>query len=156
MTSRRGIIWAALIASTLWATADMRAADEACSNATIAGAYGFTLSGTNYGRDLPWALVGRLTSNGSGTFTGSGTQSLKGRISKVKFTGQYQVSADCSGSGTLSFANGPSAGFDFTVVDNGREIVLIVADNGTLETGTAKRIRTAASAPRQAPRGGTR
>lgn len=115
--------------------------EETCSASALSGAYGFSITGTNYASDVSWALVGRFSADGVGVFDGSGTQSVKGKIGRVKFTGKYEVRADCSGSATLQFIGGPPAALDFVVVDNGQEVHLIVADQGTLETGVAKKVR---------------
>lgn len=148
MIKRQAKAWAVVTAVMLWISAPdaMASSGASCSEATIEGPYGFSITGTNYASDVSWALVGQFSGDGAGVFNGSGTQSVKGRISRVTFTGKYEVKADCSGQAMMSFVGGPSAAIDFVIVADGQEIHLIVADQGTLETGTAKRIRVGAAA----------
>jgi hypothetical protein len=133
----------------------VEASDDLCSLATLSGPYGFSINGTNYASDVSWAFVGQFSADGAGEFQGTGTQSVKGKIGRVRFTGKYNVSTDCSGSAKLQFTGGPAAMIDFVIVNDGQELHLIVADQGTLETGVAKRVRVRAAvpAPKPAPTG---
>ncbi len=125
--------------------------DAGCSNATLNAAYGFTLSGQNYVNNMPWAFIGQFAGDGAGALKGTGTQSIKGSITRARFTGTYEVRPDCLGTATLNFGGGPAAVIDFVVVDDGREMHVIVADQGVIEFGTAKRVRSAPSASKPAP-----
>lgn len=118
------------------------AAAADCTNQSLQGAYGFSLNGTNFNFGVPWAIVGRFDSDGNGAITGTGTQSTKGDVSRSKFTGTYQVEADCSGVATFTFGAGARAVLQFVVVDSGKRVEMIVTDQGTLETGYATKITT--------------
>jgi len=94
-----------------------------CTNATLTGSYGFTLTGTIFAR----GLVGGV---GVVTFDGAGHLSLRGTVifqdtglSHPKFSGTYTVNPDCRGSSN-DFGGGGGT-FDFVIVDGGNEILQI-------------------------------
>jgi hypothetical protein len=116
-----------------------RPASADCSKESMKGAYSFSISGTNFIHDVPWGFVGRFESDGAGALTGRGVQSAKGQISRPEFKGTYQVEADCTGSGVLTFP-AFSANLYFVVADNGKRVDMIIVDPGVLEHGSATRI----------------
>jgi hypothetical protein len=75
-------------------------AAPSCSNRTLKGAYGATITGTIAG--LPFAELDLVTADGKGNFSGTGTVSYDGSISTVTFTATYSVNSNCSGSASLS------------------------------------------------------
>jgi hypothetical protein len=75
-------------------------ATPSCSNGTLKGAYGATITGTIAG--LPFAELDLVSADGKGNFSGTGTVSYNGSISSVTFTATYSVNSDCSGSASLS------------------------------------------------------
>ena len=128
------------VAIVLFATITQLARAEVrpvCSASSIAGAYGFTLTGS-YMQTL-YAISGRFVSNGKGALTGSATQTVGGNISTNGFTASYEVKADCTGTAVLSFDGGAQSSLSFTIVSNGQEVLMIDTDSGTVETGNAKR-----------------
>jgi hypothetical protein len=133
----------AVVASAAPAAAD-------CSNMTLKGGFGFSLTGTNYIRDAAFALVGSFVADGAGRFSGVATQSIKGQVGRGTFSGKYKIEKSCDGSATIIFASGSMAQIDFVVVDNGDRLEMISADQGTLETGSATRIATQRQASRPA------
>lgn len=114
-------------------------AQSQCSNTNLVGAYGFAVRGTNAAANLQFAITGRFVADGNGHFEGSGTQTVSGNLFKTSFQGGYHINSDCTGSATLTFTNGPSSNLDFVLVNDGKEVLLIVSDPGTVETGTAKK-----------------
>jgi hypothetical protein len=121
-------------------TASELQAHPTCSDSSLNGSFAFTLTGTNFGAGVSFALVGRFTADGSGLFSGTGTESVSGTIGHVAFKGSYKVDPDCSGSATLTFQGGGNALLDFVIADDGKQVQLIDADEGTLETGFARKI----------------
>lgn len=75
-------------------------ATPSCSNRTLKGAYGATITGTIAG--LPFAELDLVSADGQGNFSGTGTVSYNGSISSVTFTATYSVNSNCSGSASLS------------------------------------------------------
>ena len=76
----------------------MRAQEEGvCSNATVAGKWGFTTNGTVIGIG-PRASLGILTLDGAGNLrNGKATASLNGSVTDETFSGTYSVNPDCTG-----------------------------------------------------------
>jgi hypothetical protein len=76
-----------------------RAQDESggCSNATVAGKWGFTTNGTVVGIG-PRASLGIFTLDGAGNLrNGKATSSLNGSVTDETFSGTYSVNPDCTG-----------------------------------------------------------
>jgi hypothetical protein len=75
-----------------------RAQDESgCSNASVAGKWGFTTNGTVIGIG-PRDSLGIFTLDGSGKLmSGKATASLNGSITEETFSGTYTVNPDCTG-----------------------------------------------------------
>ena len=75
-----------------------RAQDEGgCSNASVAGKWGFTTNGTVVGIG-PRDSLGIFTLDGAGKLVnGKATASLNGSITEETFSGTYMVNPDCTG-----------------------------------------------------------
>ncbi len=113
---------------------------SACTNASVAGTYGFTLSGwifTSTGGEYPFAESGTLTSNGEGSLSGSSAFSLDGTIEAATLTGTYSVSSNCTGTATLKDNHGDSIALNLVIADNGQSIQLVESDQGTVVSGNA-------------------
>ena len=76
----------------------VRAQDEGvCSNATVAGKWGFTTNGTVVGVG-PRDSLGIFTLDGAGNLvSGKATASLNGSVTEETFSGKYSVNPDCTG-----------------------------------------------------------
>lgn len=76
-----------------------------CSPATVAGNYGFTLSGTLLlpTGAVPLAAIGRSTLDVEGNGFGTEARNLGGSFANDTFTATYTVSSACTGTGTLKF-----------------------------------------------------
>jgi hypothetical protein len=99
-----------------------------CSNATVAGHWGYSETGTLYvsGVAVPYASVGTFTLDADGNYAGERTASLGGKIVKATFKGTATVNSDCTGTLTISFydqsGNVTSTATKFLVfVDHSRE-----------------------------------
>ena len=111
-----------------------------CSNADLAGSYGFSFDGTNLEMNVRFIIVGRFDADGKGNFKGTDSESVNGKVARGPFTGTYTVNPDCAGSGVLHFEGANfDAKLDFVLVSDGDEIFLIDVGGGNLESGTAKR-----------------
>jgi len=75
-----------------------RAQDErGCSNASVAGKWGFTTNGTVVGIG-PRDSLGIFTLDGAGNLlNGRATASLNGSVADETFSGTYSVNPDCTG-----------------------------------------------------------
>jgi hypothetical protein len=115
-------------------------ANPGCTDATIAGTYGFALTGLvspsfkgqpqQIGEFIPLAAAGTFSFDGNGTASRSFTASFGGQISPGNDSGPYKVSAGCRGSATFSDGT-----WRMVVIDHGREIKVINATPGVLVEG---------------------
>jgi hypothetical protein len=126
----------------------------ACSNETLAGTYGLSISGTRPAPPTPGGTyvpgtieqligVGTRTFDGAGNFTQITNE--KGSLSGIPFPnrpvqGSYSVNPDCSGTLTLNIPGLPfSVVYDIVVVNHGREFQSIVASPQAVMVATTGR-----------------
>jgi hypothetical protein len=108
-----------------------------CSNATLAGNYGFTITGVNGSGSLT-AAVGQLTADGKGKFTGIFTNSTAGVInSNVALTGTYSVKTNCTGTTTITPSGGTATNFSLVVVSYGGQFEITETKAGSSQYGYA-------------------
>lgn len=118
-------------------------ADEQCSLRSVAGDWGYTITGTRlpFG---PAASVGTFQLDSNGNVSGTQTLSVNGIIVKDEiFAGTFSVSADCTGSTTIIVSNTPfprTAHLDLVWVNSSSELRAIFTDAGLILTMDAKRI----------------
>jgi hypothetical protein len=121
-----------LMATVAYAQEDRH---PACSNATLTGDYGFSVTGTRpSGPNLPIeTIVGIAMThfNGDGTLTQ--TDNIHGSLSGFPAadrpgSGTYNLNRDCTGTMTLSSPGSPTLTLAIVVVDNGDEVRTAVVD----------------------------
>jgi hypothetical protein len=113
--------------------------EDACTAQSIQGGYGFRVTGDNVALGAKFAIVGRFAADGQGHFEGIATESVSGQVGRTTFIGAYIVNADCTGAARFLFPNGVAATLDFVIVENGKEVLIIDSDQGTVESGVAKK-----------------
>ncbi len=112
-------------------------ASASCSNATLLGNYGFTISGVDATGQLA-ASVGQLIADGTGNFTGTFTNSTAGVISSnVTLTGTYSVKTGCTGTATITPSGGAATNFSLVVVSSGGQFELTETKAGSSQYGYA-------------------
>ena len=112
-------------------------ASASCTNATLVGNYGFTITGVNSSGSLS-AAVGQLSANGKGKFTGIFTNSDAGVISSnAALTGTYAIRANCTGTATITPSGGTASIFSLVVVSSGGQFELTDTKAGSSEYGYA-------------------
>jgi len=76
---------------------------RACTTKGMAGDWGYTKTGTLYtpAGATPFATMGILTFDHSGTLTGVNTGSVGGQISNDVLTGSIEMNSDCTGTMTV-------------------------------------------------------
>jgi len=112
-------------------------AAASCSNATLVGNYGFTITGVDSSGSRS-ASVGQLTADGKGNFTGIFTNSTAGVISSnVALTGTYSVKTNCTGTTTITPSGGTATSFSLVVVSNGGQVELTETKAGSSQYGYA-------------------
>jgi hypothetical protein len=105
-----------------------------CSNRSLKGDYGFTISGL--AGQVPSSLA-PLAGLALTHFDGRGNLSQKdfvvanGVATSTDFvgdeTGTYSVNGDCTGSATINFPDGRQLNLKLVVVNRGREVRVVVA-----------------------------
>src|SRR5271157_2332422 len=112
-------------------------ASATCSNATLVGNYGFTITGTDSAGSLA-SSVGQLTADGAGKITGVFANSTAGVIStNVALTGTYSVKASCTGTVTITPSGGTVTNFKLVVVTDGAQFELTETKAGSSQYGYA-------------------
>ena len=78
--------------------------DRTCSNAGVAGAWGYSETGTLYlpTGAIPYASVGSYTLDADGNLSGARTASAGGTILTAVLKGSATVNADCTGTLTIA------------------------------------------------------
>jgi hypothetical protein len=119
---------------------------QPCGPRTVRGRYGFTVTGTQFfpppAPPLQAATVGTIEFDGRGGFTGSDIASFSGQVFSRTLTGTYSVHGSCTLDATLEVLTGtPGLRFSFSavIVDQGREILFIQTDPGSLFVGSLKK-----------------
>ncbi len=108
---------------------------QECSNASLTGAFGYTLSGTvtnGDGKLVRSSQVGRIVFDGKGAYTGVAAVSLQTTVEVSEFSGQISIGADCTA--TAKTGTGADAtDLDLIVVNDGNDFSAVVrAGDATL------------------------
>jgi hypothetical protein len=116
-------------------------ARDGCTSESVAGEYALQASGLTEALTHTTSDLGRFVVDGSGRLSGQVTVSVNGRIVQDQaLRGTYSVQPDCTGSETFTIGADPTQRHaDFVIADQGREIVFLETDSGTVFTGTATR-----------------
>ena len=120
-----------------------QADDKGCSNASLKGAFAYTVTGFIVAPPPeagPFASVGTQTFDGNGGTTAAATVSQNGNIVAVTLNGTYTVNPDCTGTFTVLISPvGITAHVFFVIDNNGTEFQAIQTDPGVVVTGIARR-----------------
>ena len=138
-----------LVSAAAWADDPTISRDDqfVCTNATLNGKYGFTVTGIRPAVPLgpQVAIVGTAlaTFHGDGTF--DQIDNINVNSSSVPFqadrpgNGTYDLAPDCSGTMTLT-AGGHTLNLSIVVVDHGKEVRTAVVNQGVIVTSNGRRI----------------
>jgi hypothetical protein len=114
-------------------------AQTGCSVSTLQGTYGYHLQGwvmEPSSPAVPMAQIGSVVADGAGNMAIATTVSQGGQVGKANFGFTYQVNSDCTGS--MTPLPGVDAGpAEFTVVDGGKQILLLATQDGLVLSGVA-------------------
>lgn len=118
-------------------------ADEQCSFRSVAGDFGYTVTGTRLPVG-PAASVGTVHFDRHGNLSGTQTLSLNGTIVPGEvLTGTFTVNSDCTGSAVIDVSNTPfprTSHLDVLWVDGSSEFRAIFTDAGTILTVDGKKV----------------
>jgi len=110
-----------------------------CSNASLKGKYGQSISGNLLpapGVVQPQNGIAMTTFDGNGKFTQEDYVVIGGAPQTTGFqtgeTGTYAVNADCTGTATINYANGAWIDLELIIVKQGSEFYTVVS---VLNTG---------------------
>lgn len=139
--SKQGVLTAAASLLILALSAgSARAEGPSCSDATLRGDYGFTITGQILGGPTAGPVTGvAMTSfEGNGNLTQVDHVVHSGNLPAVEWrpgTGTYSLNPDCTGTMEIDFTDGsPSLHLSIVVVRLGREIRTVVSNPGTALT----------------------
>lgn len=115
--------------------------DKGCSDASLKGDYAYAVNAISFTIPPvgPVAILGRITADGKGSFSGSINGSLAGTIiTDVPVTGTYSVASDCTGTLTAVY---PAITVHFSLVlvedvKGSKSAELLIIDAGGFGTGT--------------------
>lgn len=115
-----------------------QAGSTSCSNATLNGNYGATITGFIAG--LPFAELDYVTANGKGSFSGTGTNSYNGVVTtNITITATYTINSNCTGS--VTFTNGSGLTQNLVIKSDGSEVQFIGTNSGEAQvTGLARKV----------------
>ena len=118
-------------------------ADEQCSLRSVAGDWGYTVTGVRNPVG-PAASVGTLHFDREGNISGTQTLSINGIIVQGEvLTGAINVNSDCTGTATVTVSNTPfprTAHFYIVWVNSSSELRAIFTDAGLILTVDGKKI----------------
>jgi hypothetical protein len=108
-----------------------------CSDANVAGKYGFEINGSAKNAQ-PISVEGYLVADGKGTFKAMENGSIGGTIfTNVPVTGTYSINPDCTGSAIVRAKKAVNH-FNLVVVSGGKSLQTVSADAGNVETETVQ------------------
>jgi hypothetical protein len=120
-----------------------------CSDATLHGRYSFATESTQVSGPPPsgpFAYAGFVFYDGRGRDHEVYTISADGQVSRlVTETGQYHITADCTGSETDTAPGTGTQHYDLFPSPDGSEIAYIQTDQGIVSAGTLTRTGSAQS-----------
>lgn len=121
-----------------------------CSNASLNGDYGFSLTGTRPSAPTPGAAIETVIGTAMTHFDGQGNltqiDNIHGAITGFTApdragSGNYSVDSDCTGTMTLSSSGSPTLTLHIVVVDNGNEVrTVVVSPPPVMVTSNGRRV----------------
>ena len=135
-----------LLTLALVASSSLTAHASACSNSTIRGSYAFTIHGTIFLPDGSTLLIHGLSKT---SFDGNGNLRQLDAVAANGIvpagwrlsTGTYSLSADCTGTMTVSNGDQPPVNLQIVVSQSGNTIRDMVIDPGFATTAEGERLQ---------------
>ena len=117
-----------------------------CSNSTIRGSYAFTIHGTIFLPDGSTLLIDGIAKE---TFDGEGNETQVDAVADNGHltpgwrpgSGTYSLSADCTGTQTISVPGMPDLHLQFIAAQGGNTIHQVVIDPGFATTAEGERVK---------------
>jgi hypothetical protein len=141
--NRTSTILSILCTMLVFGIAPALLADEQCSLRSVAGDFGYTVTGTRLPVG-PAASVGWVHFERDGSLSGTQTLSIGGTIVQGEvLTGTFTVNSDCTGSSIIAVTNTPfprTSHLDVVWINSSSEFRAIFTDAGTILAVDGKRI----------------
>jgi len=121
-------------------------ADEQCSQRSVAGDWGYTVTGTRIVNNVPLAAasVGSFHLDHDGNLSGAQTLSIGGTIVQGEIlTGTLTVNSDCTATSVIVVSNTPfprTSTLDLVFTDSANRARSIFTNAGTILTVESERI----------------
>src|SRR5262249_3495274 len=121
-------------------------ADEQCSQRSIAGDWGYTVTGIRILNNVPLsaASVGSFHIDRDGNLSGTQTLSINGTIVQGEvLTGTTTVNSDCTGTSVIVVSNTPfprTSTLDSIFTDSSRHVRSIFTNGGTILTAEGEKV----------------
>ena len=133
----------AAVSETTFAATTVQAPDYRfqCSTRNLNGYYAFTLSGKRPDGEVVGVSMTRFDGHGSVTQTDNTNADSGVGPPNRPATGTYMLNADCTGTMTLSFDQGPTLDLAIVVDEDGTEIRTAVMTPNVLVTSTGHLVR---------------
>lgn len=135
-----------IVSAVLLLVSPVRA--QQCSNETTEGRYvvvgeGYLSPGPNAPL-VPAKLLGTVTSDEHGVYTGTGSASIGGQVVVQEVVGTQQLNADCTGhiryKQTINGQPAPDINFYFVVSERGNRIDGLSVDPGSVFSAVLRRL----------------
>jgi hypothetical protein len=120
-----------------------------CGTSMVNGTYFYILGGTaaSSGVFLPYAELGELIADGSGSVSGKSFATVNGQNGTYSLAGTYSVQSNCTGSVSLTVNSQTTATLTFQVINNGQAMIVAISNSGEVVTGRAYRQTAGGGSP---------
>lgn len=110
-----------------------------CSTSMVSGTYFYVLAGTvaSGGQGVPYAELGQLVANGSGTVSGQSFASVNGQSGTYSLSGTYSVQSSCTGTISLTVNSQSTTTLTFQIIENGQAMIVAISNSAEVLTGRA-------------------
>ena len=114
---------------------------DACSLGTLRGTYMYNCHGVQGSAQTDFAVAGKELFHGDGTVDGVNTFTDKDNVlHHVRYTADYTVNPNCTGSYTSTDENGVVTHIDMFFPRDGSEIDMVVTDPGVVDSLVERKV----------------
>ncbi len=128
---------------------------QECSNASLTGAYGYTVSGTvttEGNKFIRNSEVGRVVFDGKGGLTAVAAITSGGKVEVGELKGEVAVGVDCTATGKLVYP-GATLEFDMVVANAGSDFAIVVRSEQATLSGTGTKVESQGACTKESLKG---
>ena len=135
------VVLAGLSSGRLTAANTPKIGGGSCTTGMVNGTYFYVLAGTvsSGGQGVPYAEVGELVANGSGSVTGQSFASINGQSGIYSLAGTYSVQGNCTGTISLKVNSQNTTTLTFQIIDKAQAMIVAISNSGEVVVGRAYR-----------------